>query len=258
MTFLLEPEQKNSMRFHCLQHMPAEGPGHAAEWLAAHGHSLSFTKLFESNPVFPVLADFDGLLILGGAMSVHDEENFPWLRDEKAFIRETLRAGKITLDICLGAQLVAEALGGEVRPNHASEIGFWTVRFSVKSLEHSLLRGWPEKAVVLHWHLDTFTVPPGAVRVGMSAATATQGFLWGDGVIGLQFHPEMTVPMVEKLMEFERHEHAEEQEFVQTAEQIRAKMKSVWKGRKLLETVLENLVALHESEQQLNNSNVIN
>jgi len=110
---------------------------------------------------------------------------------------------------------------------------------------------------VLHWHLDTFTVPPGAVRVGMSAATATQGFVWGDGVIGLQFHPEMTVPMVEQLMADEGHEQAEEQEFVQTAEQIRAKLKSVWKGRKLLETLLENLVAVHESEQQLTNSDSI-
>ena len=236
------------MRFHCLQHMSEEGPGHAADWLAANGHSLTFTKLFELDSAFPTLADFDGLLILGGPISVHDEENVPWLRTEKAFIREALRAGKITLAICLGAQLVAEALGAEVRPNHAPEIGFWTVRFSAKSLEHPLLRGWPEKAAVLHWHLDTFTVPLGAVRVGMSAATATQGFVWGDGVVGLQFHPEMTVPMVEKLMQLEGHEHAEEQEFVQTPGQIREKLKSVWKGRKLLEALLENLVALHERE----------
>lgn len=231
--------------------MPDEGPGHAADWLAANGHSLAFTKLFEPGSAFPELNDFDGLLILGGPMSVRDEENVPWLRDEKAFIREVLRAGKITLAICLGAQLVAEALGGEVRPNHAPEIGFWTVRFSAKSLEHPLLRGWPEKAAVLHWHLDTFTVPPGALRVGMSAATATQGFVWGDGVIGLQFHPEMTVAMVEKLMELEGHEQAEEQEFVQTAGQIREKLKSVWKGRKLLEVLLANLVALHEGEVSL-------
>ena len=236
------------MRFHCLQHRPNEGPGHAADWLAAHGHSLTFTKLFEPNQVFPPMADFDGLLVLGGAMSVHDEEGFPWLRDEKAFLREVLRTGKITLAICLGAQLLAEALGGEVRPNPDPEIGFWTVRFSAKSLEHPLLRGWPEKAAVLHWHVDTFTVPPGAMRVGMSAGCATQGFVWGDGIIGLQFHPEMTVPMVEKLMEFEGHETAGEQEFVQTAEQIRAKLKSVWKGRKLLESLLENLVAVHEAE----------
>ena len=236
------------MIWHCLQHLPNEGPGHAAKWLAAHGHSLTFTKLFESNPVFPALADFDGLLILGGAMSVHDESTFPWLRDEKTFLREVLRAGKITLAICLGAQLLAEALGAEVRPNHEPEIGFWTVRFSTKAREHPLLRGWPEKAAVLHWHVDTFTVPPGAIRVGMSAGCATQGFVWGDGVIGLQFHPEMTVEMVGQLMAFEGHDMAEEQEFVQTAEQIRAKLKSVWKGRKLLESLLANLVALHENE----------
>ena len=236
------------MRWHCLQHMPDEGPGYAAEWLAMHGHSLSYTRLFEPNPAFPALAEFDGLLILGGAMSVYDEDAFPWLRDEKAFIQTTLRAGKITLAICLGAQLLAQALGGEVRPNPEPEIGFWTVRFSAKALTHPLLRNWPDKATVLHWHFDTFTVPPGALRVGMSAGCAAQGFVWGDGVIGLQFHPEMMEAMVEQLMLFEAHETAEEQEFVQTAAQIRSKLKSVWKGRKLLESLLENMVLLYESE----------
>ncbi|MVN75353.1 amidotransferase [Hymenobacter sp. HMF4947] len=236
------------MRWHCLQHLPDEGPGYAAEWLAAHGHSLTYTRLLEPYPIFPGVDEFDGLLILGGAMSVHEEEAFPWLRDEKAFLQTTLRAGKITLAICLGAQLVAQALGGEVHPNPDPEIGYWTVRFSAKALAHPLLRGWPAKATVLHWHFDTFTVPPGAVRVGMSAGCAAQGFVWGDGLIGLQFHPEMTEEMVEHLMHFENHEAAEEQEFVQTAEQIRAKLKSGWKGRKLLEALLENMVALHASE----------
>lgn len=236
------------MRWHCLQHLPDEGPGHAAAWLAAHGHALTYTRLFEPDPVFPALGEFDGLLILGGAMSVHDEATFPWLVTEKEFLQTVVRAGKITLAICLGAQLLAQALGGEVRPNGEPEIGFWTVRFAAKSLTHPLLRGWPDKATVLHWHLDTFTVPPGALRVGMSAGCAAQGFVWGDGLIGLQFHPEMTEEMVEQLITFENHETAEEQEFVQTAAQIRSKLKSVWKGRKLLETLLENMVALHEQE----------
>ena len=236
------------MRFHCLQHLPDEGPGHAADWLAAHGHTLTFTRLYEPYPHFPALGEFDGLLVLGGAMSVFDEAEFPWLVAEKAFLREALRAGKLTLAICLGAQLVAQALGGEVRANPAPEIGFWTVRFAAKALAHPLLRGWPNKATVLHWHLDTFTVPPGAVRVGMSAGCAAQGFVWGDGVIGLQFHPEMTAQMVEQLIVFENHEAAQEQEFVQTTAQIRGKLKSVWKGRMLLELLLKNVVALHESE----------
>jgi GMP synthase-like glutamine amidotransferase len=236
------------MRWHCLQHLADEGPGHAADWLATQGHTLSYTRFFEPNPVFPALAEFDGLLILGGAMSVYDEAEFPWLAPEKAFLREVLRAGKITLAICLGAQLVALALGGEVRPNPEPEIGFWTVRFSAKALMHPLLRGWPDKATVLHWHVDTFTVPPGAVRVGMSAGCAAQGYVWGDGIIGLQFHPEMTEEMVEKLINFENHETAIEQEFVQTAPQIRSKLKSVWKGRRLVEQLLENMVALQTAD----------
>ncbi|RZK26751.1 MAG: type 1 glutamine amidotransferase, partial [Hymenobacter sp.] len=207
----------NYMRWHCLQHLPNEGPGHLATWLAAHQHPLTYTRLFEPELVLPAMAEFDGLLILGGAMSVDDEDNFPWLVEEKAFLQATLRAGKFTLAICLGAQLVAQALGGEVHRNHEPEIGYWTVRFSAKALTHPLLRDWPDKATVLHWHFDTFTVPPGALRVGMSAGCAAQGFVWGDGVIGLQFHPEMTEAMVEQLMAFENHETFEEQEFVQTA-----------------------------------------
>ncbi len=236
------------MVWHCLQHLPDEGPGHAAAWLAAHGHPLSFTRLDEPDPVFPALNSFDGLLILGGAMSVYDEAGFPWLRAEKAFLREAVRAGKITLGICLGAQLLAQALGGTVRPLPAPEIGFWPVRFAANALVHPLLRGWPAKATVLHWHEDAFTVPPGAQRLGMSAGCAAQGFLWGDGLVGLQFHPEMTEAMVEKLIRYENHETAQEQEFTQTAAQIREKLKSVWKGRMLLETLLKNMVALHEAE----------
>jgi GMP synthase-like glutamine amidotransferase len=234
--------------WHCLQHLPDEGPGYAASWLAAHGHALTFTRLFEPDPIFPSLAEFDALLVLGGAMSVNDEARFPWLVREKEFLRSTLQAGKITLAICLGAQLVAQALGGEVRPNPEPEIGFWTVRFSTKALTHPLLRGWPDKAAVLHWHVDTFTVPPGAVRVGMSAGCAAQGFVWGDGIIGLQFHPEINEEMVEKLINFENHETADEQEFVQTAAQMRDKLKSVWKGHKLLDHLLKNMVALHAHE----------
>jgi GMP synthase-like glutamine amidotransferase len=236
------------MVWHCIQHEINEGLGHIAEWLVAHGHALTFTRLFEADSPFPALADFDGLVILGGRMGVSDEAAFPWLRAEKEFLRQVLRAGKITLGIGLGAQLLAEALGGEVRPNPEPEIGFWTVRFSAKSLEHPLLRGWPEKAAVLHWHRDTLTVPPGAVRVGMSAGCATQGFVWGDGIIGLQFHPEMTREMAEQLLLTEEHDAVAEQEFVQTAVQIQERLKSVWKGRKLLETLLANMVWLHEDE----------
>ena len=240
------------MVFHCLQHTSLEHAGYIGEWLAAHGHTLTVTRLFEADAVFPALTDFDGLLILGGPMGVDDEAQFPWLAAEKQFLREVLRAGKVTLGICLGAQLLAQALGGEVKPNYAPEIGFWTVRFSARSLEHPLLRGWPEKALVLHWHHDTFTVPPGAMRVGMSAGCATQGFVWGDGIIGLQFHPEMTPAMVEQLIATEGHETAAEEEFVETAARIRERLKSVWKGRVLLEVLLTNLVAVHQSETGLN------
>ena len=236
-----------------MQHAVDEGPGHAGEWLAERGHSLTFCRFFElvadDEPIFPALSDFDGLLVLGGPMRADDEARFGWLGAEKRFLADVLRAGKITLGLGLGAQLLALALGGEVKPNDAPEIGFWTVRFSARSLEHPLLHGWPEKALVLHWHYDTLTVPPGATRLGMSAGCVTQGFVWGTGIVGLQFRPEMTREMVEQLLLDENHDAAEGQEFVETAAQIRARLKSVWKGRVLLETLLANMVALFEAER---------
>ena len=114
------------MRAHVLQHVSFEGLGSIAAWLSQRGAGTSSTRFFESDPL-PALDDVDLLIILGGPMSVNDEEQLPWLREEKAFIARAVASGKAVLGICLGAQLIASALGSRVYPGSEKEIGWWRI-----------------------------------------------------------------------------------------------------------------------------------
>ena len=123
-------------------------------------------------------------------MSVNDEQDYPWLAAEKAFIRRVIEAGKATLGICLGAQLIANALGGEVFKNSVKEIGWFPIRAAKTSNEAGFQ--FPEEIAVFHWHGETFSLPTGAVRIAESEGCKNQAFQLGAHVIGLQFHLETT------------------------------------------------------------------
>src|SRR5689334_16619028 len=115
------------MRVHFIQHVNFEHPGHLLEWAKDNNHNTGFTKTFE-NISFPGLNDFDLLIIMGGPMSVYDENKFPWLKKEKQFIGEAIDADKKVLGICLGSQLIAESLGAKVYPSKEKEIGWWRIK----------------------------------------------------------------------------------------------------------------------------------
>ena len=121
------------MRIHCLQHVAHEGPGTLREWAALHGYHINFTMLFEADPTWPDESEFDLLLVMGGFMNVDEEQKFPWLKKEKEFIKESLQNDKQVVGICLGAQLLASALGKPVYPGSEKEIGFCS-NLSVLSL----------------------------------------------------------------------------------------------------------------------------
>ncbi|HSI10585.1 MAG TPA: type 1 glutamine amidotransferase [Chthoniobacter sp.] len=175
------------MRIHSLEHQPEEGPAKIADWAAARGHTLSRTALYAAEPP-PALETFDLLVIMGGGMNIYQHRDHPWLVEEKAFLRRAIDAGKPILGICLGAQLLADVLGGKVYQNPEKEIGWFPVTFTDRS---GLFAGFPETMNVMHWHGDTFDLPPGACLIGSSEGCPRQAFVWGDRVVGLQFHLEM-------------------------------------------------------------------
>jgi GMP synthase-like glutamine amidotransferase len=192
------------MRFYCLQHVSFETPGVLTGYIREGGHSLRIVALFDGDPL-PSASDFDALVILGGPMSVHDEGLFPWLRAEKELIAAAISQKKKVLGICLGAQLIAEVAGGRVYPNPQKEIGYWAVEWTEdgRKLFPELARGG---ACFFHWHGETFDLPPGARLLASSEACVNQGFLLGDNVLGLQFHPEVTPEIVRAMVDNEGHE----------------------------------------------------
>ena len=204
------------MRIHCLQHVPFEGPARIAHWAAARGHELSVSHLYAGDPL-PALDRFERLIVMGGPMSVHDERDHPWLVAEKRFLRAAIEAGKRVLGVCLGAQLIAAALGARVYRNTKKEIGWFPVH-GVPS-PHASSFAFPSAVDVFHWHGETFDLPGNAVRLARSEACENQAFEIDDRVIGLQFHLEATPRSVRDLVEHCRDELVPSP-YIQTEERI--------------------------------------
>jgi GMP synthase-like glutamine amidotransferase len=185
------------MRAHYLQHVPFEGLGIIGPWLRAKGYELTNTHLFES-AVFPHPNEVDLLIVMGGPMSVSDEAEFPWLVEEKQFIRKCVEEEKSVLGICLGAQLIASSMGARVYPNHVKEIGWFPVE-GMPSPDVQIF-SFPQSQEVFHWHGETFDLPSGAYHLARSDACENQAFQIGRSTIGLQFHLETTPETARKIV----------------------------------------------------------
>ena len=200
------------MRAHYLQHVPFEGLGSIEAWLQDAGYEITSTQLYNSED-FPRVEDIDLLVVMGGPMSVNDEQDYPWLVEEKKFIKNAIDTGKPTLGICLGAQLVANSMGGEVFPNSVKEIGWFPIQ-AAKS-ERDAVFQFPEEIEVFHWHGETFSLPQGAVQIARSKGCKNQAFQIGVNVIGLQFHLETTSDSAQAIVDNCRNELVEG-EYIQT------------------------------------------
>jgi GMP synthase-like glutamine amidotransferase len=178
------------MRLHYFQHVPYEGLDRIAGWATARHHSVSATR-FYANETPPALEAWDLLCIMGGPMGVYEANEHPWMRAELAYIRSAIDAGKNVLGICLGAQLIAGALGAKVYPHTHKEIGWWPVEF-LPAARSTALEVFGTSSVMYHWHGDTFDLPRETVLLASSAACRHQAFSVGDHVLALQFHPEIS------------------------------------------------------------------
>ena len=178
------------MHIHWLQHVPFEGLGIIENWAAANGHTLSSTRFWKGDEL-PTPDSMDMLIVMGGPMGVNDEAEYPWLQQEKAFIRQTVEKERVILGICLGAQLLASVCGASVYAHREKEIGWFpvTLNSSAPAWVKNII---PSEYMVFHWHGDTFEIPQTAELICSSTACKNQGFVVGDRIIGLQYHPEMT------------------------------------------------------------------
>ena len=193
------------MRILVLQHARAEHPGHLAKLAAEDGHELVAAELDEGE--FPPSLDgFDALWVMGGPMDVWQEDAHAWLSGEKALIREAVAGrGLPFLGLCLGHQLLAEALGGEVGPG-TPEIGVLPVHYTEAGIASLFFDGIEGPFDTLQWHGAEVTRPPdGAAVLATSPACAVQAMSWGPRALSMQFHIEAeadTVPNWARIPEY--------------------------------------------------------
>jgi GMP synthase-like glutamine amidotransferase len=215
------------MHIHCLQHVSFENPGTILEWISENNHTISYTYFFEENPVLPTLDSFNALLILGGYMNVNEEEKFPWLKSEKAFIKEVIETNKKIFGICLGSQILATVLGAKVVQGSEKEIGFFPITFSSEAKNNSIFNHFQNETTVFHWHGDTFEIPEKAIRIASSSTYENQGFMIENRILAFQFHIEMDKNIIESLIENELEELNEKGNYIQNANEIRSNFKNL-------------------------------
>ncbi len=185
-----------------LQHLEAEPPGLIGEALTDAGFAVHVLRP-DLDPPPPIPPDVQGLVVMGGPMAVYQSQQHPWMAAELACLREALARGLPVLGMCLGAQLLAAAAGGQALPGAAGpEFGWAPVRFTEAGAADPLgaaLLGAPgaAEALVFHWHGDTFTLPPGATLLAGSAAYPHQAFRLGLRAYGFQFHFEVDAATIE-------------------------------------------------------------
>ena len=237
-SMMTESDAAPRLRVRLLEHTPYEGIGNIERWLLQHDARIERTRFYADDWSLPDPETVDLIIVMGGPMSANDETALPWLKAEKAFLRDAVDRGVAVLGICLGAQVIASALGARVYAAPQAEIGWFDVQ-SVPATTGSIKL--PSRLRVLHWHGETFELPPGAIRLASSEVCDNQAFQIGTRVIGLQFHLEVTPHSLASMLEHEADDLVPGP-FVQGAEALQAGSGDDYRrGAKLMAEVLNYL-----------------
>jgi GMP synthase-like glutamine amidotransferase len=170
------------LRIAILVHSRPSRPDAVVDWAFDRGHAPVVRSLFAAEPL-PEIDEFDFLVVMGGPMSVNDDDIYPWLASETKLIEKSMSAGKAVLGLCLGGQLIARACAAPVVRNDHWEVGWHKIRVEDPYIGKGEL-------VAFQWHQDMFSLPRGATRIASNAVTREQGFRLSDKIVALQFHPE--------------------------------------------------------------------
>lgn len=188
------------------QHVAHEPLGILDPMLREAKHRIRYVNFFRDPDIKPSLEGYKGLIILGGPMNVDEIEKYPHLKTEIECIKQAIEMDIPILGICLGAQLIAHALGSDVYLADEFEVGWYPLKRNKEGRSDPIVQHFSDEEMIFQWHARTYDTPAKAVNLISSNICPNQAFRYGDKVYGFQFHLEVTEPVIYRWLHLPEHE----------------------------------------------------